>query len=398
MASGWTSSSRLARWRGAAEVLAHLRGRPQVTRADLVRALGMSSGSATEITGRLRAARLLTEVPAPVAGRGRPTTVLRPHPLGPLVLALELKHEEWRSTLVGVDGVLRPGPARRHRGREPAAVLADLAGAVQEAHRRHPGRVRAVSLSVAATVRDGHLVQASTLGWRSVDLAPLVAGTDSPLLVGNDATLAGVAEARTGAAAGARTALHLLVEVGIGGSLIVDGFPVASARGAGGEYGHLPFGDRSLPCPCGAHGCWDLEVDGRALARHLGEAAPEDPRTYAQQVLQRASGAGPGSALREAARTVSTALAAGTAGLVNAHDPDVVTLGGLAVLLRAAASDAFDAAYLAGLMAYRRQDAPPVLDAAHQDDGALDGAAAVGLDHLTSESALAAWAEQVPRA
>lgn len=142
--------------------------------------------------------------------------------------------------------------------------------------RRSPGRPRSAATTAPAA-------RPAVLGWGRVDLTGLTAGTGLPLLVGNDATLAGVAEARTGAAAGHATALHLLVDVGIGGALIVDGRPVAGEGGSGGEYGHMPFGDRSLRCPCGARGCWDLEVDGRALARRLGEPSPADPRAYARR-------------------------------------------------------------------------------------------------------------------
>jgi predicted NBD/HSP70 family sugar kinase len=264
---------------------------------------------------------------------------------------------------------------------------------VEEAHDRHPRRLRAVSVAVAGTVRDGRLTQASTLGWGPVDLTGLTGGTGLDLLVGNDATLAGVAETRTGAAREARTALHLTVEVGIGGALVVDGRPVVGSGGAGGEYGHLPFGDRSVRCPCGARGCWDLEVDGRALARHLGEDAGGDPRGYAYAVLDRVS-----HSVRAAlaVRAVATALGAGIAGLVNAHDPDLVTLGGLAGPLRAAGRAGFDAAYLDGLMTFHRQAPPPIRHAVHGAAGALHGAAAVGLDHITNEHALAAWAHDSP--
>jgi predicted NBD/HSP70 family sugar kinase len=257
---------------------------------------------------------------------------------------------------------------------------------------QYADRLLAVALAIAGTVRDNHLMQASTLNWRDVDLNTLTADMGLPLLVGNDATLSGVAEARTGAAAGAGTALHLIVEVGIGGTLIQDGIPASGATGAGGEYGHMPFGDRRLVCPCGAHGCWDLETDGRALARHLREPEPDDPYGYAVDVLGRT----PSKTTAKAVAKVTTALAAGIAGLVNAHDPEVVTLGGLAIPLRAAAPEAFEEAYADGLMAFHRDAPPPVLDSAHRDDGALRGAAALGLDHLTTEPALAAWSETHP--
>jgi len=387
-----TGSARTFRWRGAADILGYLRSHPDATRVEVARDLNLSSSSATEITARLRAVELLTEAPAPVVGRGRPTTVLQPHPRGPLVLAVELRQEDWRCALVTVDGHVHDVQSRRHVTRDPRRVLAVLAAAVRNTHRRHRGRLRAVSLAVAGTVHDDHLVQASTLGWGAVDLSSVTGDTGLPLLVGNDATLAGVAEARTGAAAGAQTALHLLVEVGIGGAVIVDGRPLTGASGAAGEFGHVPFGDPDLHCPCGARGCWDLEVDGRALARHLGAPPPGNPRSYAHQLLTQAEGDPPDAALRDAVAAVAGALARGIAGLVNAHDPEVVVLGGLAVHLRAVGAAAFAAAYDDGLMAFRRPQPPPVLDARYGNDGPLLGAAAIGLDRVTDENALAEWA------
>jgi predicted NBD/HSP70 family sugar kinase len=387
-----------ARWRTASAVLAEVRRAPGVTRAEVAHRLRLSTGSSTEITARLRELRLLVESPAVPRGRGRPTGVLRPHPSGPLVLLIELRHDDWRADLAALDGELRPFGAGRHGGGRagggqgdgqsagPEPVLAELGQLIARARQRFGGRLRAVSLAVAATVGDGRLVDASSLGWPPVDLGTL---TDLPLLIGNDATLAGVAEARSGAASGSRTGLHLLVEAGIGGSLTVDGRPVSGATGAAGEYGHLPFGDRALRCHCGATGCWELEVNGIALARHLGEPRPPSPRGYTVEVLRR-----DGAEARAAVTAAATALGAGIAGLVNLHDPDVVTLGGLAGPLRAGAPAEFASAYLAGLMAFRRAEPPPVLDASHGEHGARHGAAAVGLDHITTEAALAGWAEE----
>jgi predicted NBD/HSP70 family sugar kinase len=364
-----------------------------VTRAEVAHRLRLSTGSSTEITARLRELRLLVESPAAPRGRGRPTAVLLPHPAGPLVLVIELRHDDWRAEVATLDGTLRPFAAGRHGGAgtgsgAPEPVLAELGEVIAEARRRFGGRLRAVSMAVAATVADGRLVDASSLGWPPVDLAAL---TELPLLVGNDATLAGVAEARTGAATGSRTGLHLLIEAGIGGCLTADGLPVRGATGAAGEYGHLPFADRALRCHCGAAGCWELEVGGAALARRLGEPPPASPRGYTVEVLARARTE---PAARSALVELASALAAGIAGLVNVHDPDIVTLGGLAGPVRAAAPAEFAAAYRGGLMAFRRAAPPPVMDASHGEHGPRRGAAAVGLDHVTTEAALAGWADE----
>ncbi|NJP88542.1 ROK family protein [Nonomuraea sp. FMUSA5-5] len=400
-------------------MLDEMRREPGVTRAAVARRLGLSTGSATEITSRLRDLALLAETPAAPASRGRPTSVLVPHPEGPVVIAVDLRQEDWRCAVAALDGrpvVADGGP---HHSRAPERVIGTVARAVGRLRDRYGERVRAISVAVAATVRHGTVVQSSVLGWDAVDLAALagnavvpapptgdaadpavptgdaggliarVGDASAPLLVGNDATLAGLAEARHGVAAGAAAVLHVTVEVGVGGTLVLDGRPLHGATGAGGEFGHLPFGDPGLRCPCGASGCWDLEVDGRAIARHLGDPPPRDPRTYAEQALARAP-ADP--AVRDAVGRAATRLGRGLAGLVNALDPAVVTLGGLAQPLRAAAEPEFTAALADGLMRFRRPAPPPVLPAALGRDGALHGAAVTGLDHVLTEDGLTAWA------
>ncbi len=385
------------RWFGAAQLIALVRAEPGITRAAAAGRLGIGTGGATDLVARLRKARLLDETPAPAAGRGRPTTVLGAHPDGPQVLAAELRAGDWRLALAGLDGQTKIAAHARHAGGSQRQLLADMAAAIAELRSRQPGRIKAVAVSVAGTVSDARLVQFTTRGWTDVDLSVLTAGLPEraqvPLLVGNDATLAGLAEARSGAARGAGTALHLLVAVGLGGTLVVNGEPVTGAHGAAGEYGHVPFGDRTLVCPCGARGCWDLMIDGRALARHLGDPPPDDPVGYATGLI---GGPGPPAdqRTRVACESVAAALGAGIGGLVNMHDPEVVTIGGLAVPLRAAAPQAFADAYRDGLMAFRKSSAPPVRDGAHGDDGPLRGATTWALDHITTEVALAQWAQR----
>lgn len=378
------------RWLTAAQLLALVRAEPGITRVAAAARLGIGSGSATDLVARLRRACLLDEQPAPAQGRGRPTTVLVPHPAGPLVLAAEVRAGDWRLATAGLDGTAHVINRGEHAAKRLPRLLAELGSALATAYERDPERIGAVSVSVAGTVSGSRLVQFTTRGWKDVELSVLTEKLPAgvPLLIGNDATLAGLAEARTGAARSAGTALHLIIAVGLGGTLVVDGAPLAGAHGAAGEYGHVPFGDPDLLCPCGARACWDLTVDGRALARHLGAAAPEDPVAYAHGLLQEPTT----PRTRQAFNEVARALGAGVGGLVNLHDPHVVTLGGLAVGLRGAAPGAFQQAYLDGLMAYRKAAAPPVLDGVHGDEAPLLGAVLRGLDHLTAEAALAEWA------
>jgi predicted NBD/HSP70 family sugar kinase len=325
------------------------------------------------VVGRLVAERLITEGPsASGGGRGRPTRPLIAHPEGPVVLAAIITHEAWRVDAVELGNDPLASTAGRHTGAPATAVLADLARAVGDLRNRFGGRVRGLGIGAPGIVLDERYLNAPGLGWTDVDLATVCA--DAELVIAdNDATLGALAESTRGAAVGARLALHLRVDAGLGGAVVDEGRLVPGARGTAGEFGHLPMGDPAVRCPCGARGCWGTAVDGGALARLLGEPEPPDPVTYARQVLARA-GTGDRAA-RAAVDVAAEALGRGIAGLVNALDPDVVTLGGLGADLLAAAPDPLHAACRAGLMHFRRATPPPVVPARLGEDGPLTGAA-----------------------
>jgi predicted NBD/HSP70 family sugar kinase len=354
----------------AVAMLAAVHARPGLTRADASRLLGIGTGGATEVVGRLVAGRFLAEGPvAPAGGRGRPTRQLTAHPEGPLVLAAVITHEGWRVDAVELGGASVDSRAGRHAGGPDDAALAGLHRAVGELRNRFGARVRGLGVAAPGIVLDERFLDATGLGWTGVDLWSLLPPGEL-VVADNDATLAAVAEVRRGAAEGAASALHLLVEVGLGGAHVDGGRLVGGARGAAGEFGHLPMGDPAVLCSCGARGCWGTAVDGGALARALGEPDPADPVSWARQVLARRD-----DAARAAVAAVATALGRGIGGLVNALDPEVVTLGGLAADLLAAAPAEVDAACRAGLMGFRRGTPPPVVAARLGADGPLTGAA-----------------------
>ena len=384
-----------ARWLSAAQLIAVVRSEPGITRAAAAQRLGIGSGGATELLARMRQARLLDESPAPARGRGRPTTVLGPHADGPLVLAVDLRAADWRLAVAGLDGVPQVVGQAGYVSGNSDDVLTPIAREIAAFYRRKSKRLRAIAVSAAGPISGARLGQFTPRGWNDVDVSVLTkkiperAGIH--LLLGNDATLAGLAEARTGAARSAGTTLYLMVAEGIGGTLVVNGEPLTGLHGAAGEYGHVPFGDHALVCPCGARGCWDLTVDGRALARYLGDAPPDDAVVYVHDVVGRPTR---DKKTQKAFEAVAASLGAGIGAFVNVHDPEVVTLGGVAAMLRAAAPQTFDDAYRDGLMAFRKSSPPPVRDAEHGEDGPLHGAVALALDRITTPVGLAEWFER----
>jgi predicted NBD/HSP70 family sugar kinase len=400
------STSRLS---GQLAVLRAVHARPGITRAAVAGQLGMPSGFAAETTARLTSLGLLTERPAPPTGtRGRPTTALHPHPDGPLVAVAAIAHETWQVAAVQLGGATLDSASQTHQ-RGQADVLTAVSAALDTLRGRYGDRIRAVAVAVPGTVAGSRLIHAPNLGWHQVDLsalwAPAVpesparpatpespaspASPAIPLLAGNDATFAAIAEARRGAAAGAGTALHLYLDAGVGGAVIEGDRALLGASGMAGEFGHMPFGDPALRCRCGAMGCWNTSLDGHAVARALGQPAPDDEVSYTRHVLAAAE-AGQAAEL-SAMQALARSLGRGTAGLVNAFDPDVVTVGGLARGLLALAGEHVIPAYRDGLMRFRATPPPGLIPARLGGDAPLTGAAEDAFAAVLTEDGLRAW-------
>jgi predicted NBD/HSP70 family sugar kinase len=397
---------------------------PGITRAAAADQLGMPSGFAAETTARLTSLGLLTERPAPPTGtRGRPTTALHPHPDGPLVAVAAIAHETWQVAAVQLGGATLDSTSQTHQ-RDQADVLTAVSAALDALRGRYGDRIRAVAVAAPGTVAGSRLIHAPNLGWHQVDLSALwapagptaapagppavpagaaapagppaapagpagPAGPAIPLLAGNDATFAAIAEARRGAAAGAGTALHLYLDAGVGGAVIEDNRVLLGASGMAGEFGHMPFGDPALRCRCGAMGGWNTSLDGHAVARALRQPAPGDEVSYTRRVLAAAE-AGQAAELA-AMQAVARSFGRGTAGLVNAFDPDVVTVGGLARGLLVLAGEHVIPAYRDGLMRFRATPPPELIPARLGGAAPLTGAAEDAFAAVLTDDGLRAW-------
>jgi predicted NBD/HSP70 family sugar kinase len=214
---------------------------------------------------------------------------------------------------------------------------------------------------------------------------PVLAG---PVLAGNDATLAGLAEARRGVLRGVPVALHLHVATGIGGVLLSGGVPVTGARGAAGEFGHMPLAGGDEPCRCGCVGCWELDAGARGLLRAARLPERGDRVIQAEQVI---AGAGTDPGCGRALARVATSLGRGIGSLVNALDPQAVGLSGLAASVYLADPAAVTEGCLSALMRFRRADPPALLPSTLGGLAALTGAAELVFDGFLTPRGLGAW-------
>ena len=386
------TSAQPRHWRSAADALAVLRREGTLTRPELGRRLGLDSGPTSDLVKRLSRAGLISEQRATPERAGRPTTTVHAHACGPVAVVVDVRHGDWRLGTCGLDGVVVPVATGQHDGGSPDELLARLRVRISRIARSLDDRVLGIGVAVPGPTSGDRLGDSTLLGWHDVEFTRLAPTPDVPVVVGNDATMAAIAEARLHTPR-PHTLLHVVVEVGIGGAFIVDGRPVPSSRGLHGEFGHLPFGDPNARCPCGALGCWTLAFDLPQINRRAGLRIRRDPRGSLHRLF---TGPRPSPAARQARDALAVDLGRGIAGLVNALDPDVVTLGGLAPEVRAASPAGFERALLAGLMAVHRSQPPGIIDARGGQDAPLVGVGLSVLDRVLDAEALARWASRTP--
>lgn len=164
------------------------------------------------------------------------------------------------------------------------------------------------------------------IGWRDVPMRAIMARflpLDIPQMIAHDATLAALAELHTGAGRGAQRLLFLTGQrIGVGSALIVaDEHAGRSDHSL--QAGHLIVDPAGPRCACGARGCLELFVDGRALARAL-DLPEAHPTAELHRSLQN-----PSSAARARLDGVVDHLEVGLISLVNTLAPDRVILSGL---------------------------------------------------------------------
>jgi len=347
-----------------------------LTRANAARLLDIGRNTAAALVGELATAGLVHEVPAEATGRGRPTTLLLPHPGGPVAFAADVREDSWALAQIELGGRLTELESGEH-DRTPAVF-----DEIRRATRRHgTDRLAALGIAISGPIRAGRRLHISHLGWDEVDLDEHLGDDWPPTVVDNDARLAGLAEARRGALRGTGTALHFHIDFDIGGTLLLGGDAQRGAHNIAGEFGHMPLTGSGLRCMCGVQGCWSLDVGTNALVRRFGkEPGYGAGRELGREILARAEA---GEA--EAGRAVddnAAALGRGLGALANALDPEAITLSGLGVELIRLRRGLIEQTCAEGLMAFRRTEPPGILAGTVGEIGPLRGAAEIAFDAI----------------
>ena len=175
---------------------------------------------------------------------------------------------------------------------------------------------------------------------------PLYEAFHAPVRLMNDCSAAVLGEESYGAGRGLRNIVYVTLSTGLGGGAMVDGHLLVGKDGNAVEIGHLTIDpDSELVCGCGCRGHWEAYCSGRNIPNYarllmrekegagspLLDAAGGDPEGITAEALFAAATEGDPLALW-IVRRIGEINAIGFADIVNAYDPELITVGGSVAL------------------------------------------------------------------
>jgi glucokinase len=257
----------LLRQTNAQLLLRLLREAGPCSKADLVRASGLSAPTVTNVVAHLASAGLVEPVGEGDSTGGRPPDIIRFGAERGCVVGLEIGSDSLRFLLTDLDGheLGRANAAISSQSSKPAAVCAQIGKEVRTLLRKQnqpEDRLLGLVVGVPAivNVQEGIVFSLSKLkDWSDVPLATILRKEFScRITVENDTNLAAQGEFHRGAAQNERNFVFLTIGEGVGAGIFLDGGIYRGSQWSAGEIGYLRVPHISREHPT-THGYGRLE-------------------------------------------------------------------------------------------------------------------------------------------
>jgi glucokinase len=248
----------LLRHTNALRVLKLLRESGSCSKADLVRASGLSAPTITNVVGDLLSAGLIKALGEGESNGGRPPDIIAFKAERGCVLAIKITADSLSFLLADLNG----NPLDTHEillaGRKttPDAICILIGEEVRRLlrkHRKKREQLLAVVVGVPAitNVDEGMVLSISTLeNWRSVPLrAKLSKIVDCLVIVENDTNLAAQGERYCGAAQAEETFILIHIGPNVGAGIVLGGQIYHGSQWSAGEIGYLRLPNTSRRRP-----------------------------------------------------------------------------------------------------------------------------------------------------
>ncbi|KUL22421.1 ROK family transcriptional regulator [Actinoplanes awajinensis] len=320
---------------GLGEVLQLFRGRPSLTRADVMHLTGLSRSTVNQRLDALLSAALVVPSGEGSPTGGRPASRFTFHHDRGVLLVADIGATGMRTALCDLRGTVL---AERERaidvaaGPDPVLTTADaMFGELLAGAGRGTAEVFGIGLDVPGPVDfdSGQVVSPPIMsGWDRYDIPGWFAGRYAcPVLVDKDVNAMAFGEQRS-VYPDVRQLLMIKAGTGIGAGMILGGEIYRGADGAAGDIGHIQVtvedAGTEPVCRCGNTGCVEAYAGGWAMVRDLREAGKDVTTVDDAVALVRTGDLLAVRLARRAGRIIGHAVA-DSVSLIN---PRVVVIGG----------------------------------------------------------------------
>lgn len=299
-------------------------------RAQLARETGLSLPTVIAALRDLEEAGLVRTAGRHEPEHGRPTAAYEANPRAGHVVGVDIGREKLLVLVADLAGEpLGPPLEARNRARTADALVDQAEAVVTQAIEQAGLRADDVTHTVIGSpgVLDpgrGQIRYAPNLpGWQRPGLAETLADRlGAALTIDNDANLAALGEHAYGTARGLDNYVYLHIETGVGLGLVLNG-RLYRGRGAAGEIGFLPLGDRRSQHA--KRGMLEESIAADAIVRRALEEGMTGPLT-AEEVFDAARRSD-----KPALRTVHVVgeyVGSLVAGILAFLDPELIVFGG----------------------------------------------------------------------
>ena len=248
----------LLRHTNALRVLKLLRESGSCSKADLVRASGLSAPTITNVVGDLLSADLIKALGEGESNGGRPPDIIAFKAERGCVLAVKITADSVSFLLADLNGKELDTHEMPLGGRKttPDAICILIGEEVRRLLRKHRKKreqllVLVVGVPAITNVDEGMVLSISTLeNWRSVPLrAKLSKIVDCLVIVENDTNLAAQGERYCGAAQAEETFILIHIGPNVGAGIVLGGQIYHGSQWSAGEIGYLRLPNTSRRRP-----------------------------------------------------------------------------------------------------------------------------------------------------
>jgi predicted NBD/HSP70 family sugar kinase len=222
-------------------ILDLIREQSPISPTEISRRLKISLPTVTRIVADLEAEKLVREEGKAESSGGRPRSLLAFNGSAHSVIVIDAGMPRMYGAVADLAGTIHYEDYLAHLEPEHDP-LNDLYTLIERLLDQTEQPVRGIGIGVPGItqVPEGRVVWAPSLQWSDLPLQKmLVDRFDLPVFVENDQNLAALAEWGFGAAHGARTLVCIVLRIGIGSGIIIDGTLFRGHEQAAGEIGYF---------------------------------------------------------------------------------------------------------------------------------------------------------------